>query len=136
MTALAIPRRPGLRCYWAVACIALRQRSGERTLWLGRVLFLGLLMLIFSRLWHALLPGDAAGMSAADCVWYIAITEWLTLAAAASVPRYRARCPRRICSASWPRHWLNRRLACSCLASRALASPTGWQQGCLTIQGS
>jgi ABC-2 type transport system permease protein len=80
MSTLSVHRRPGFRSYWAVARIALRQRSGERLLWLSRVAFLGLVMLIFSRLWKALLPADAPALSSADCIWYIAITEWITLA--------------------------------------------------------
>jgi ABC-2 type transport system permease protein len=67
--------------YWAFARIALRQRLGERAAWLSQLLFLGLVLLIFSRVWQALLPARTLrGHSAADCVWYIAVTEWIVIA--------------------------------------------------------
>jgi ABC-2 type transport system permease protein len=70
-----------LRAYGAFARMALRQRLGERSAWLGQILFLGLVILIFSRLWQALLPARALrGYAATDCVWYIAITEWIVIA--------------------------------------------------------
>jgi ABC-2 type transport system permease protein len=69
-------RASGLSGYRALARIALRQRSGERLLWLSRIALLGLVLLIFTRLWQALLPSA----SAAELVWYLAITEWITIA--------------------------------------------------------
>ncbi|HEX6241872.1 MAG TPA: hypothetical protein VFZ61_13280 [Polyangiales bacterium] len=73
------PRTRG--AYLAFARIALRQRLGERSAWLSQLLFLGLMLLIFSRLWQALLPArNLRGYTVTDCVWYIAVTEWIVIA--------------------------------------------------------
>lgn len=69
------------RRYRAFATIALRQRLSERLLLITRTVFLALVILVFSRVWQALLPAHAPqGLSAADCAWYVAITEWVTIA--------------------------------------------------------
>jgi ABC-2 type transport system permease protein len=75
--------RAKLRAYWAFATIAVRQRLGERATLASRAAFLGLLVLIYDRLWRAVLPAGAAASTAAgptEYVWYLAITEWITLA--------------------------------------------------------
>ena len=78
MTMLVASRR-SWRAYGAIARIALRQQRAERLQALGKVALLALLILLFSRVGQALLPRTAHGMSAADCIWYVAITEWITL---------------------------------------------------------
>jgi len=81
MTALTRAARAGsLRKYLAVATLALRQRRDERGVLLARALLLALFVLIFSRLWSAVLPASGARAHAAvDYVWYLAITEWIVL---------------------------------------------------------
>lgn len=78
MTSLETLRRAS-RAYFATARIALRQQRAEQAQALTRVAFLALLILLFSRVWQTLLPRTEKGMSAADCIWYVAITEWITL---------------------------------------------------------
>jgi ABC-2 type transport system permease protein len=78
MTTLDV-KRASWHAYAAIARIALREQRSERMQVLTRVAFLGLVILLFSRVWLTLLPRTAEGMSATDCVWYVAITEWITL---------------------------------------------------------
>jgi ABC-2 type transport system permease protein len=60
--------------YAAVALTALRQRLGERAVLIGRAVFYLLVLFIFSRIWKALDQG------ADRYVWYLAVSEWITLA--------------------------------------------------------
>jgi ABC-2 type transport system permease protein len=73
MTALAIPFEPSRTKYWAVALIALRHRSQARAALPLRATFYVLLLLIFSRIWSAVVP------NAGDYVWYLAVADWVTL---------------------------------------------------------
>jgi ABC-2 type transport system permease protein len=60
--------------------IALRQRRRESLLLFARTAFLLLMVLVFSRLWQAVLPAGAeGGPSSVDCVWYLLITECVLL---------------------------------------------------------
>lgn len=88
---LTWPARLGWRWldkYAALAALAFRQRLDERTTLIGRVMFYALILLIYSRLWEALLVGpDAAalgdhalGATPGSYVWYMAVTEWIMLA--------------------------------------------------------
>jgi ABC-2 type transport system permease protein len=74
MTALALPFQPSNAKYWAVALIALRQRSQGRAVLPIRALFYLLILVIFSRVWSAVVP------NAGEYVWYLAVAEWVTLA--------------------------------------------------------
>ena len=60
--------------YAAIIGIAARHALAARGGLLGRLLFYWALMTIFSQLWVAVGPGDAAGY-----VWYLAITELVAL---------------------------------------------------------
>jgi len=73
MTALALTFEPSRAKYWAVALIALRHRSQARAALPLRALFYVLLLLIFSRIWSAVVP------NAGDYVWYLAVADWVTL---------------------------------------------------------
>ena len=83
MTAVAM--QPGgphaaVRRYSAIALTALRQSLSERAALLGRVAFYAVILLIFSRLWAVVIESGAlAGRSAAELLWYLAITEWVIL---------------------------------------------------------
>lgn len=69
-----------LRKYLAVARIAVRQRAAERVAVVGRVAFYAIILLVFSRLWQAVLEGGAlGGIGAVECLWYLAVTEWVVL---------------------------------------------------------
>lgn len=66
--------------YLAVSAVALRQSLSERAAILGRVAFYAVILLIFSRLWMVVSEsGVLSGRSAADLLWYLAITEWAVL---------------------------------------------------------
>jgi ABC-2 type transport system permease protein len=79
MSALAPRPRHIARAYLAFAVIALRQRLSERATLASRAAFLGLLVLIYDRLWRAVLPAHGGGPGATEYVWYLAVTEWITL---------------------------------------------------------
>jgi len=69
-----------LRKYVAVARIAVRQRAAERAAVIGRVGFYALILLVFSHLWQAVLEGGALrGFGPVECLWYLAVTEWVML---------------------------------------------------------
>lgn len=70
----------GLRKYWAFAHIGAVQALSERGELVGRVLFFGVILAVFSALWRAIAE---AGMPLAAepqrLVWYLAATEWIFL---------------------------------------------------------
>lgn len=70
------------RGYLALFALALRLTPNTRANLIGRILFYCVLVLVFSRLWQAIFAdyGQGLALSAHDCVWYLAITEWVTLA--------------------------------------------------------
>lgn len=86
---LVLPaRRRGLRLgtYWAIAALSFRQRLDERAVLWGRVMFYAVILMIYSRLWQALLGGPSAalgdpaiGQNPGSYVWYLAVTEWIML---------------------------------------------------------
>lgn len=72
----------------AIARLAARQRLEERAVLWGRVLFYFIILLVFARLWDALLgaapagsteAGPSLGPRPAHYVWYLAVTEWIML---------------------------------------------------------
>ncbi len=82
MTATATEHRPGLPGgkYLAIAHIAARQAVEDRAAMVGRVLFQGLILLIFSRLWTVVIADGSLGShSMRELLWYLAITEWVVL---------------------------------------------------------
>lgn len=74
--------QPGYRALWV---LAFRTDPGARNMMAGRIIFYGVLLLVYTRLWRAIFDssGPIGSMSPEDCVWYLAITEWITL----SLPR-------------------------------------------------
>jgi len=60
----------------AVARIAARQAVVSRTEVLGRLVFYGVLLLVFSQLWRVVPFGSSDPRAP---VWYIAVTEWVLL---------------------------------------------------------
>jgi ABC-type uncharacterized transport system permease subunit len=80
VSALGIRLGRTLRPYIAFARIGFRERLTEGATLLTRAAFLGLVILIYSRLWRAVLPAQAgAGPGATEYVWYVGVTEWITL---------------------------------------------------------
>lgn len=93
MTALAVAaerhRAPGAGWlkYLAIVRVAFWQRLSERAVLIGRVTFYFLVLLVFSCVWRTLFSahpehaGRGAGgvRTAADYVWYLALTEWVML---------------------------------------------------------
>lgn len=80
--------RLALGKHLAVARLAARQRLEERAVLWGRVLFFFIILLVFSRLWQALLgsasegaPQGASGLGQrpSHYIWYLAVTEWIML---------------------------------------------------------
>lgn len=74
----------GLGKYLAIARLAARRRLEERAALWGRVLFYGIILLVFARLWGAVLGMGPAGgaepeQSPSRYIWYLAVTEWIML---------------------------------------------------------
>ena len=63
-----------------LALAGMRQTLAQRASWLGRALFIVLILIIFARLWEAVeAEGHLPGLSARDLIWYLAITEWIVI---------------------------------------------------------
>ncbi len=66
--------------YLALARASARRALLERAALLGRVVFMGVILFIFSRVWDAVLArGVVAGAGRAELIWYLAVTEWCLL---------------------------------------------------------
>ena len=69
----------------AIAAMAFRERLRDRAVIVGRVGFYFLVLLVFARLWQAVLSAEAgrsgsgAEGSWQSYVWYLAVTEWIML---------------------------------------------------------
>lgn len=73
-------RPPVVRGLLAVAGLAARQALSQRGAWIGRALFLVLILIIFSRLWVAVEhAGALGGLRAGELLWYLALTEWVVI---------------------------------------------------------
>jgi ABC-2 type transport system permease protein len=73
-------RRSAVGLYVAFARTAARQELQARGAVVGRIAFLGVIVLVFSRLWEVVLArGAIAGASRVEFLWYLAITEWVVL---------------------------------------------------------
>jgi len=66
------------RVYLAAATIAARHAWANPVEIIGRGVFLGLLLVVFSGLWRAVPLGEGAP-DARGLLWYLAITEWVIL---------------------------------------------------------
>ncbi len=65
----------------ALAATSARQTMSARGELVGRALFFGVLLLVFSRLWLVMAEeGRLGGVAAANFLWYLALTEWVVLA--------------------------------------------------------
>jgi len=70
-----------LQKYLAVAALSLRLRLAERAALWGRIVFYFVILMIYSRLWQAVLAGGSGlDHGASGNVWYLAVTEWIILA--------------------------------------------------------
>jgi len=71
------------RCapYAHLFVLGYRQTMRQKLTTLGRVIFLAVLLLVFSSLWRALgEQGSLGGVNERDFIWYLALTEWTALA--------------------------------------------------------
>ncbi|HTO72059.1 MAG TPA: ABC-2 family transporter protein [Myxococcota bacterium] len=70
--------------YLAFARAAGRRARAQRWSLLGRTVFIGIVLFVFSRIWAAIGPRDGLpGIGPRDLIWYLALTEWPVL----SVPQ-------------------------------------------------
>ncbi len=66
--------------YVAVAQAAARRALAERGVIVGRAIFLGVILFVFSRIWGLLgARGALAHAQEGDLVWYLGVTEWCVL---------------------------------------------------------
>lgn len=68
--------------YLAIAGAAVRRALAERAVLAGRVVFLGVILFIFSRVWETVIgagPVAIAGAGKTELIWYLAVTEWCVL---------------------------------------------------------
>jgi len=66
--------------YGAAFLVSARHTLASPGVIVARTMFFLVILLIFSRLWDAVGDGGAvAGIGAAAFVWYVALTEWMTL---------------------------------------------------------
>jgi len=68
--------------YLAIARASARRAFAERAVLAGRVVFLGVILFIFSRIWETVLARGAltvSGAGKAELIWYLAVTEWCVL---------------------------------------------------------
>ncbi len=68
--------------YVAIARTSARRALAERGVLVGRVVFLAVILFIFSRVWDAVLAGGDIGVPGAgrrELIWYLAVTEWCVL---------------------------------------------------------
>ncbi len=66
--------------YLAFAQAAARRTMADRTVAAGRVVFLGVILFVFSRIWRLIGAADALpGVTERELVWYLAITECCVL---------------------------------------------------------
>jgi ABC-2 type transport system permease protein len=79
MTAARVSRVSGK--YLAFALAAARRTLAEPTLLVGRCAFLGVILFVFSRIWHVIGASAALpGVGERELIWYLAVTEWAVLA--------------------------------------------------------
>ncbi|MET0286552.1 MAG: ABC-2 family transporter protein [Polyangiales bacterium] len=64
-----------MKTQWAIFRVALRQRRHQLLVLGSRLGLFALVLFVFKQLWSVLLPGGAVS----EHVWYLAITEWVTL---------------------------------------------------------
>jgi ABC-2 type transport system permease protein len=64
------------RKYLAFAAAAARRARAERTVMIGRTVFLGVILFLFSRIWALIGAGDSLpGVTSRELIWYLALTE-------------------------------------------------------------
>lgn len=68
--------------YLAFVRLGFRQARAEPGELLGRALFFGLILGVFSAVWRAVAESGAApGRQPAEMLWYLAVTEWVLMSA-------------------------------------------------------
>lgn len=71
--------------YLALIGVAVRYQLVQRGAVFGRVAFYAMILFIFSRLWEVVFEqSPLAGLTQADMIWYLAVTEWALMSVPAS----------------------------------------------------
>jgi len=66
--------------YLALAGSGLRRGLSERSILVGRAVFLGVILFTFSRIWSLIGARDSLpGVGTRELIWYLALTEWVVL---------------------------------------------------------
>ena len=66
--------------YWAALAISLRQANAARAAFFGRVVFYGVLIAMYARIWQIVGAHGSLGVFGhRDLIWYLALTEWIAL---------------------------------------------------------
>ena len=69
-----------LRKYRAVISIAMAQALTGRAVFVGRVVFYAILLVMYGRIWDLVgQKGSLGRFGRGDLVWYLALTEWIAL---------------------------------------------------------
>ncbi len=69
-----------LRKYWSVVSIAVAQARAARAVFVGRLAFYALLLVMYARIWQMVgRQGSLGVFGHGDLIWYLAITEWIAL---------------------------------------------------------
>jgi ABC-2 type transport system permease protein len=66
--------------YLALAGASARRCIAERAILIGRVVFLGVIIFTFSRIWSVIgARNSLPGVGSRELLWYLALTEWVVL---------------------------------------------------------
>jgi len=65
--------------YWAVLKIAVAQAGVARSVLLGRVVFLGIFVALYARIWQLVGEHGSLAFGRTDLIWYLTVTEWIAL---------------------------------------------------------
>lgn len=66
--------------YWVVIANAAARARIERTVFVGRLAFYAVMLVIYARIWQMVgAQGQAEPFGRSELVWYLALTEWIAL---------------------------------------------------------
>jgi ABC-2 type transport system permease protein len=69
-----------IRKYLAVVAIAVAQARAARAVFVGRLAFYALLLVMYARIWQMIgRQGSLGAFGHGDLIWYLAVTEWIAL---------------------------------------------------------
>jgi ABC-2 type transport system permease protein len=71
-----------IRKYLAAVAIAVAQAKAARAVFVGRLAFYAVLLVMYARIWEMVGRQGALGVFGhGDLIWYLAVTEWIALSA-------------------------------------------------------